>query len=208
MKTSNFLSVIFVTAALSAGSTGCAHKPYGTTFIPNSPNNTPVAPPPEHTTTPTPEPPPGPTLTPAPALPPGSPIPEDTNGPWSGVIANHNDDVEKFKSDTVYFELDSSTIKKSEDKKLGEVADYFKTNTEDALRVEGNCDERGTEKYNLALGERRALAVREYLSNLGVDPRRIVTVTYGAAKPAKPGHDESAWSKNRRGDFILMTPKK
>ena len=77
----------------------------------------------------------------------------------------------------------------------------------DALRVEGNCDERGTEKYNLSLGERRALAVREYLANLGVDSRQVVTVTYGDAKPAVEGHNEAAWSKNRRDDFILLTPK-
>ena len=74
--------------------------------------------------------------------------------------------------------------------------------------MEGNCDERGTEKYNLSLGERRALAVREYLANLGVDSRRVVTVTYGAAKPVDPGHNESAWKKNRRGELILLTPKR
>jgi peptidoglycan-associated lipoprotein len=77
----------------------------------------------------------------------------------------------------------------------------------DALRVEGNCDERGTENYNLSLGERRALAVREYLANLGVDPRQVVTVSYGKAKPAVEGHNEAAWGKNRRDDFILLTPK-
>ena len=73
--------------------------------------------------------------------------------------------------------------------------------------MEGNCDERGTEKYNLALGEKRALAVREYLANLGVDSRQVMTVTYGAAKPVAPGHDEAAWSKNRRGDFVVIVPK-
>jgi len=73
--------------------------------------------------------------------------------------------------------------------------------------VEGNCDERGTEKYNLALGERRALAVREYLINLGIDSRQVVTVTYGKAKPAVDGHNEAAWSNNRRGDFVLLVPK-
>jgi peptidoglycan-associated lipoprotein len=206
MKTSSLLSVLIASAAVIAGSTGCAHHPWGTTQIPNGYQN----PPPAATTTipsPTTETPPGGISAP-PVVTPGDPIPQDSGGPWAGVIKDHNEDREKFKNDTVYYDLDSSTIKKSEDKKLEEVAAYFKTNTEDALRVEGNCDERGTEKYNLALGERRALAVREYLANLGVDPRRIVTVTYGAAKPVDSGHDESAWKKNRRGDFILLTPKK
>ena len=139
---------------------------------------------------------------------PGELIAENTNGPWAGVIANNNEDREKFKADTVYFDFDSATIKKNENQKLEEVANFFKNNTEDALRVEGNCDERGTEKYNLSLGERRALAVREYLANLGVDSRRVVTVTYGAAKPVDPGHNESAWKKNRRGELILLTPKR
>jgi peptidoglycan-associated lipoprotein len=73
--------------------------------------------------------------------------------------------------------------------------------------VEGNCDERGTEKYNLSLGDKRALAVREYLVTLGVDAHQVVTVSYGAAKPAAEGHSESAWSKNRRDDFVLLLPK-
>jgi peptidoglycan-associated lipoprotein len=73
--------------------------------------------------------------------------------------------------------------------------------------MEGNCDQRGTEKYNLSLGERRALAAREYLANLGVDPQRLKTITYGAAHPVDPANNEAAWKKNRRDDFVLITPK-
>lgn len=119
----------------------------------------------------------------------------------------HNEDREKFKADTVYFDLDRATIKTSEESKLQDVANFFKTESPDAIIVEGNCDERGTEKYNLSLGERRALAVREYLANLGMDPQRIKTVTYGASKPVATGHNEGSWSKNRRGDIVLVTPK-
>ena len=75
------------------------------------------------------------------------------------------------------------------------------------LLIEGNCDERGTEEYNRALGERRALAAREALAKLGVDPMRILTISYGKDKPADPGHDEAAWQKNRRDDFVLLHPK-
>jgi peptidoglycan-associated lipoprotein len=120
----------------------------------------------------------------------------------------HNEDREKFKADTVYFDFDSSTIKPSEQGKLNNVAAYFKANTKfEGLIIEGNCDERGTEKYNESLGERRALAVREYLANLGVNPQRLKTVTYGASRPVDKGHNESAWKKNRRADFVLVTAK-
>jgi hypothetical protein len=77
----------------------------------------------------------------------------------------------------------------------------------DKLLIEGHCDERGTEEYNRSLGERRALALREALAKAGVSPDRVRTLSYGKDKPADPGHDESAWSKNRRGEFILLHPK-
>ena len=133
----------------------------------------------------------------------------NANGKYNELINGpHDEDRDKFKADTVYFEFDKSAIKPSEEGKLQDVANYFKNNTSDALRVEGNCDERGTEKYNLALGERRALSVREYLANLGVDPQRIGTISYGFSKPVESGHNEAAWAKNRRGDLVLITPKK
>jgi peptidoglycan-associated lipoprotein len=207
MKTASLFSVILVGAAMMIVSTGCKHGPQGTTILPERP--VPVNPPPPGPgavdTNPTP---PGQTIQTPPPISSSNGIPIDSGGPWSPVIASHDEDRAIFKDDTVYFDFDSSTIKTSEHKKLEDVAAYFKTHTNDVLRVEGNCDERGTEKYNLALGERRALAVREYLANLGMDPREIVTVTFGAAKPVDPGHDEAAWKKNRRGDLVLWTPKK
>jgi peptidoglycan-associated lipoprotein len=140
-------------------------------------------------------------------MPDGS-IPYGTNeSPWTGVIKDGKPDATILKPDTVYFDVDSATIKKTEDKKLEDVAAFLKGHQADALRVEGNCDERGTEKYNLSLGEKRALAVREYLANLGVDARQVVTISYGKAKPAVEGHNEAAWSKNRRDDFVVLIPK-
>ena len=82
----------------------------------------------------------------------------------------------------------------------------MKGNRATALRVEGHCDERGTEEYNRSLGERRALAVREELIRQGADPARVVTVSYGEDRPADAGHNEDAWKRNRRGTFILLTP--
>jgi peptidoglycan-associated lipoprotein len=131
----------------------------------------------------------------------------------SGIASNDptthqgwNENAELFKGETVHFDFDSSVVKSSEKGKVSKVADYLKSNSANAVRVEGNCDERGTEEYNRALGERRALALREELVRLGIAASRVDTISYGEDKPADPGHDESAWSKNRRGDFILLTP--
>ncbi len=189
-----------VSIALLAGSSGCHRKPNTVTPIPGydhpagNPSETGV-----------------PSSTPFPSepavRPTEQPIPLDY-GKYTDLLKGpHNEDREKFKADTVYFDFDKSAIKPSEEGKLQDVAAYFKGNNTDALIVEGHCDERGTEKYNLSLGERRALAVREFLNNLGMDPQRIMTVTYGASRPVDPGHNEAAWSKNRRGEMVLVTRK-
>ena len=117
-------------------------------------------------------------------------------------------DREIFKSDIVHFDFDSSVIKDSEKSKVSAVADYLKANAMDAVEIEGHCDERGTEEYNRSLGERRALALREQLINLGINANKIDTISYGKDRPADPGHDENAWRQNRRGEFLLETPPK
>lgn len=115
-------------------------------------------------------------------------------------------DRELFKGNTIYFEFDRATLRKSEMGKLAVVADHLKANPGDALLIEGHCDERGTEEYNRSLGERRALAAREYVVNLGVQADRIRTLSYGEDHPAVDSHDESAWSKNRRCEFGRLLP--
>jgi len=112
-------------------------------------------------------------------------------------------DREIFKSDIVHFDYDSSAIKGEEKAKVAAVADYIKSHTMDALEIEGHCDVRGTEEYNRSLGERRALALREEFIRLGVEPSRIDTVSYGEDRPVDTGHDEAAYRKNRRGEFLL-----
>jgi peptidoglycan-associated lipoprotein len=111
-----------------------------------------------------------------------------------------------FKAYSVYFDYDRSAIKSSERSKLEAVADHLKGQPTHKLKIEGNCDERGTEGYNLALGERRALAAREYLVKLGITPDRIYTISFGESRPVELGHNEASWSKNRRDDFVLLTP--
>jgi peptidoglycan-associated lipoprotein len=121
--------------------------------------------------------------------------------------ANMTEDRAALAAETVHFDFDSSVVKASEKSRVDAVAAALKSDAPAKLMIEGHCDERGTEEYNRSLGERRALALRESLAALGVDPMRIRTISFGEDKPVDPGHDESAWRKNRRGEFILMHPK-
>jgi peptidoglycan-associated lipoprotein len=108
---------------------------------------------------------------------------------------------------TVHFDYDRAAVKSSETSKLESVASYLKSNPGVGVQVEGHCDQRGTEQYNLSLGERRALALREYLVNLGIETDRVLTISYGEDKPADLGNNEAAWAKNRRGEFVVLRPK-
>ena len=103
----------------------------------------------------------------------------------------------------VYFDFDSAQVKESERSKVETAAEQLKKGSS-GLIVEGNCDERGSREYNLALGERRAQAVRAYLMSLGLDAARIQTKSWGKEKPVAVGHDEESWSKNRRAEFVLV----
>ena len=83
------------------------------------------------------------------------------------------------------------------------MADHLKKTQNTVVQIEGHCDERGSIEYNLALGERRAQSVKNYLVQLGIDAARLSTISYGEEKPAAEGHDEAAWTKNRRAEFTL-----
>jgi len=103
----------------------------------------------------------------------------------------------------VLFAYDSSQVSSSERAKIEAVASHLKQNPSHSIILEGHCDERGSREYNLALGERRALALRTYLIGLGIASDRTQTKSYGEETPAAPSHDEAAWSQNRRGEFVL-----
>lgn len=130
-------------------------------------------------------------------------------GPYSATFNGpHDEDRQKFAADIVHFDTDSAVIKKDDLSKLDDVANYFKNNqSKEALLVEGNADERGTEQYNLSLGDKRALAVREYLASVGVSADRMKTVSYGKAKPIDPERNAAAYAKNRRVEMVLLVPK-
>ncbi len=103
----------------------------------------------------------------------------------------------------VFFELDSSDLSAAAQKALDADAALLKKYASWTVTIEGHCDERGTAEYNLALGERRAIAARAYLVSLGIAADRLRTVSYGKEFPFEPGHDEAAWSKNRRAHFVI-----
>ena len=102
----------------------------------------------------------------------------------------------------IYYDFDQSSVKADQKGRVEKNAAYLKSNSAVKIVVEGNCDERGTNEYNMALGERRALSAKKYLVNLGVSENRVNTISYGEEKPLNYGHDELAWSQNRRSDFV------
>ena len=122
-------------------------------------------------------------------------------------LGYRDDDISLYGEGTfapVYFDYDSSMVGSGERSKIEAVHSALRSNAQAGVIVEGHCDERGSREYNLALGERRALAVRAYLIGLGLDAARVQTKSMGEEQPAVFGHDESAWSKNRRVEFILF----
>ena len=110
---------------------------------------------------------------------------------------------EAFTPKTVYFAFDDYTLNADAQNALQGLAEHLKNSKNTVVQVEGHCDERGSVEYNLALGERRAQSVKNYLTQLGVDAARLSTISYGQEKPAVEGHNEAAWAKNRRVEFTL-----
>jgi peptidoglycan-associated lipoprotein len=200
MKLNRLALTLVLALAATLATTGCKHKPVKVTPIPGS-NGGQV----------------GGGDTSGGTLPPGGAVGGDTSGintkPGGGDTAGLDTfdgmtkDPAALAANTIHFAFDSAVIKKGEQSNIDAVAAALKNSASDKLLIEGNCDERGTEEYNRALGERRALAAREALAKAGVSADRIRTISYGKDKPADPGHDESAWAKNRRDDFVLLHPK-
>jgi len=116
---------------------------------------------------------------------------------------NGTQDRTQFAAQTVYFDYDSAKIKPSEHSKVDAIAAALKGNNK-KLVIEGHTDERGTAEYNRALGEKRAQAAREALISLGVAADRLSTASFGKDRPVEPLHSETAWSKNRRAEFVVV----
>ena len=140
--------------------------------------------------------PPQPVSEPVPVPP--EPIAEDAVGAKSLDDLNRDSPLKP-----VFFELDSADLHPVSQATLQENAGVLKKYGTWQITIEGHCDERGTAEYNLALGERRANAARDYLVSLGIGANRVRTVSYGKEFPFDPGHQEGAWSKNRRAHFVI-----
>ena len=199
MKMNQIVFPLALALAATLATTGCKHTPMKVTPIPGS--QAPIV---------------GPGSGDPNTLPNANPIdpnavPGTGPGPMATADANLFDGMIKdpaaLAAYTIHFAFDSAAIKKSEDANISAVASALSGSASDKLLIEGNCDERGTDEYNRALGERRALAAREALAKHGISPDRIRTLSNGKDKPADTGHDDAAWAKNRRDEFILLHPK-
>jgi peptidoglycan-associated lipoprotein len=204
MKLNRFILPMVLPLAIVLATPGCGHK-YGKGTNPPKPAQTGLYQPPDLTTRPISQPDNTATASAIPTPPPyaGGPIGTATN--WDPAAMNQ--DPEKLAAYTVHFKFDSSVVEENEHGNVASVEEALKTDANAKLLIAGHCDERGTEEYNRSLGERRALALRETLAKDGIDAERIRTISFGKDQPADPGHDESAWAKNRRGQFIYCTPK-
>jgi peptidoglycan-associated lipoprotein len=110
----------------------------------------------------------------------------------------------KFEAEAMYFDFDKSFIRLEYRPILQEKAAFLKDYPDMRVRIEGNCDERGTNEYNLALGERRGSSAKNFLISLGIAADRIETISYGEERPRGLGHNDASWSQNRRDDFVLV----
>ena len=119
-----------------------------------------------------------------------------------GIFGSRNAGAVMPQARSVYYEYDQSTIRADGTKVVDTNAQYLREHPDLKIKVEGNADERGSREYNLALGQRRADAVQKRMTILGIPSDRIETVSYGKEKPKAVGHDESAWSENRRSDIL------
>jgi peptidoglycan-associated lipoprotein len=125
-------------------------------------------------------------------------------GAGGGTRIGESGQIVDAQLSAVQFAFDSALVDETERAKAEAAASYLKANSGTFVTLEGHCDEQGSAEYNMSLGERRAQAVRTYLMNLGIDSTRIQTKSFGFEKPKDPGHDEKAWSVNRRVEFVVM----
>jgi peptidoglycan-associated lipoprotein len=143
---------------------------------------------------PTVEPPPRPA---APPPPPPSPPPPPP-GPSISQQA-----FQEFQNQDIYFDFDKYDLRTDARATLDRKASFLNQNSSVRVQIEGHCDERGTSEYNLALGERRANAAKQYLTTAGISAGRLSTISYGEERPLDPGHNEAAWARNRRDHFVI-----
>ena len=121
----------------------------------------------------------------------------------SGIVSGSQEDLIVNVGDRVFFGYDSSDLDSDALELLQDQVAWLKQNSDVTVTIEGHCDERGTREYNLALGEKRAQAVKNYLIGLGINPDRVSTISYGKERPAVVGSNDGAWAQNRRSVTIV-----
>ncbi len=125
----------------------------------------------------------------------------ETSG--SGIVSGSQEDLIVNVGDRVFFGYDSSDLDSDALELLQDQVAWLKQNSDVTVTIEGHCDERGTREYNLALGEKRAQAVKNYLIGLGINPDRVSTISYGKERPAVVGSNDGAWAQNRRSVTLV-----
>ena len=130
---------------------------------------------------------------------------DNANAPVSSIVAGSQEDLEQNVGHSVFFGYDQYSLSPQAQSTLQRQADFLKQHTNVSIQLAGNCDERGTREYNLALGARRAEAARAYLVSMGVDSSRISTVSYGKERPLDPRSTEDAWSLNRNATTTITS---
>lgn len=129
--------------------------------------------------------------------------PAEKPAPKEEVVVPPKGPSEMVMQEDIYFDFDKSTLTPASQDNLLRKAEWLRANPNATITIEGNCDERGTNEYNLALGDRRAEAAKAFLVDLGIDAARITTISYGEERPVDPRHNEEAWAKNRRDHFVV-----
>ena len=130
-------------------------------------------------------------------------MPETEEGVAVAAGPTIEEEIANFQERNIYFDFDKFSLTPDARKTLAEKASFLNAHPEIKIKIEGHCDERGTREYNLALGERRAKSAQDYLVFLGINPARVSTISYGEEMPVDPGHNEEAWTKNRRAQFVV-----
>lgn len=201
MKHAKLLNFLLIGLCLATAATGCKKNPKNITPITSPraglPGNEGLS---------------APITGPGNSLSPGGAMDRNLSTRDPGAIAdpllNAEEDRSSLSAQSVYFDFDRSAIKTSEQGKLDQVATYMKSTAGVQLKIEGNCDERGTEEYNRSLGERRAIAARDYLiQKHGIESGRITTMSNGEDRPKDLGKTEEAYAQNRRDDFVILKPR-
>jgi len=141
-----------------------------------------------------------------------APVIQSVKGPAGStaeeILAREKSEaMQTFVNEDVRFDFDSAVLNKKAMEILKKKASYLEKYSGVSATIEGHCDERGTNEYNLALGERRAESAKEFLINLGITASRLKTISYGEEKPLDAGHDQEAWSKNRRAHFAITSSR-